>query len=276
MDHMKKSFKAILALLLVLVVASLVGCGKEVAKEDNHIKLGITDSESKIWNYIKEELAKEDIELEIVHFTDYSRPNRALADGDIDLNAFQHYAFFEGFIEDHNLDLTSIGETIIAPIGLYSNKIDDVSQVQKGDRISIPNDDTNGGRTLILLQTAGLITVDPEAGLLPTLKDITSNPLELEIIEVDAATTPRTIDDVTIATINSGFAIDAGYIPTEDSIFLEPVDENSKPYINIIAVRTEDKDNPIYKRVVEVYQTEAVKDLIFEEYKGSRTTPWSD
>ena len=272
---MKKIKLSVVCLLLILSAIVFTACSNTTGKdEQNLIRLGINGDESEVWTYIKEELAKEDINLEIVSFSDYTRPNLALSEGEIDMNSFQHYAFFNKFIEEHNLDLTAIGETVIAPIGLYSSKIKDVKELKAGDKIAIPNDATNGGRTLILLQTAGLIKVDPTSGSLPTLKDIIDNPLELEIIEVDASTTPRTLDDVTVAAINSQFAVDAGFFPSKDAIFLEPIDENSKPYINIIATRTEDKDNPIYKKVVEIYQTDEVREIIDRIYKGSQVTAW--
>ena len=264
--------KRILTLLLVLIsIATLTACG---AKEESVVKVGVTGSESEVWNHIKDELAKEGIKLEIVSFSDYTRPNLALADGEVDINAFQHYAFFENFIEEHDLDLVPIGETVIAPMGIYSAKISHISEIKEGDKISIPNDATNGGRALILLQTAGLIKVDEAAGLLPTLKDITENKLNLEIIEVDASTTARTLEDVTCAVINSGFAVDAGFTPKEDAIFLETIDDNSRPYINIIAARREDKDNEVLKRIVELYQSDKVKEIINRLYKGSQVTTW--
>lgn len=273
---MKKIKVSVIALVLILLVGTLTGCGKSTVEEEDKktIKIGITGAETEVWSYIKEKLAEEGITLEVVSFGDYTRPNLALSEGEIDINSFQHYAFFNKFKEEQNLDLTAIGETVIAPIGLYSSKITDVKELKERDKIAIPNDTTNGGRTLILLQTAGLIKVDPAVGNLPTLKDVIENPLNLEIIEVDAATTPRMLDDVAASAINSGVAVDAGLTPTSDSIFLEPVDENSKPYINIFAVRTEDKDNPIYKRLIELYQTDEVKEIIDRIYKGSQVTTW--
>lgn len=269
-----KNIKLIIISLLVLTLGILSACSSSPAKEADVIKLGINGSETEVWAHIKEELAKDGIVLEVVSFGDYIRPNLSLAEGEIDLNAFQHYAYFDKFKAEHELELTAIGETIIAPIGLYSNKIVDVSELKSGDKIAIPNDETNGGRTLILLQTAGLIKIDPTGGKLPTLKDIIENPLSLDIIEVDAATTPRILDDVAVATINSTFAVDSGLLPTVDSIFLEPVNEESKPYINIIAARTADKDNPLYKKIVEAYQTDEVEEILMELYKGSQVKAW--
>ncbi|MGB4588429.1 MAG: MetQ/NlpA family ABC transporter substrate-binding protein [Clostridiaceae bacterium] len=273
---MKNTKKIIAGLTIAIAAFGFTGCGaKATAKEeDKVIKLGVTGSESEVWNYVKGELAKEGITLEVVSFSDYTKPNQALADGEIDVNAFQHYAFFNKFIEEHKLDLTAIGETVIAPLGIYSDKIKDISELKDGDEISIPNDATNEGRALILLQTAGLIKIAPEAGILSTLKDVTENRLNLKLIEVDASTTARTLEDVTASLINSGFAVDAGFNPANDSIFLEPIDENSKPYVNIIAARTEDKDSEVLKRIVEIYQTEPVKEIINELYKGSQQISW--
>jgi D-methionine transport system substrate-binding protein len=269
-----KNIKLVVIGLLVLALGILSACASSDTNENNVVKLGINGAETEIWTYMKEVLAKDGITLEIVSFGDYVRPNLSLAEGEIDLNAFQHYAYFDKFKAEHKLDLTAIGETVIAPIGLYSNKIKNVSELKSGDKIAIPNDETNGGRTLILLQTAGLIKIDPAVANLPTLKDITENTLELEIVEVDASTTPRILDDVAVAAINSTFAVDSGLLPTEDSIFLEPVNENSKPFINIIASKTADKDNESYKKVVEAYQTDEVEKILMELYKGSQVRAW--
>lgn len=273
---MKRLRLGIILLVFLLLATTISACGKQVVTEDEEkvIKLGITGPETEEWTYLKEQLAEEGITLEIISFSDYTRPNLALAEGEIDINAFQHYAFFDQFIEDHNLDLTAIGETIIAPLGLYSEKLESIEDVAEGAKIAIPNDETNRGRSLVLLQTAGLIELDPDVEGLPTIQDIAENPLDLDIIEVEAATTPRMLEDVELSIINSTIAVDAGLIPTEDSVFLEPVDENTKPYINIFAARTEDKDDPNLKKLLEVYHTDEVKEIINRIYKGSQIPNW--
>ena len=273
---MKKIRLGIIVLVLVLLAGALSACSKSASTDEDEriIKLGITGPETEEWTYLKEQLAEEGITLELVSFSDYTRPNLALSEGEIDINAFQHYAFFDQFKEEHNLDLTAIGETIIAPLGLYSTKVKDVKDLVEGDKIAIPNDGTNGGRSLILIQTAGLIKIDPDVEGLPTLSDIVENPLDLEIIEVEAATTPRMLDDVELSVINSTIAVDAGFIPIEDAVFLEPVNEDTKPYINIFAARTEDKDDPDLKKLIENYQTDEVKEIIDRVYKGSQIPNW--
>lgn len=269
---MKKTL--VLTLILALV---LVSCGKknnEVSEksEETIIKLGINSDELSVWNYVAEELQKENIKLEFVTFGDYTRPNLALAEGEIDINAFQHYAFFNQFVEDHKLDLTPIGETVIAPLGLYSNKYESIEEIQDGFKIAIPNDATNGGRALNLLKAAGIIDVlDTE---LPKLEDITENKYNIEFIEIDASLLARTLDDVDFGIINSGFAVNAGFAPSEDAVYLEQINESTNPYINIIVARTEDKDDENLKRVVEIYQTDEVEEIIEKIYKGSQKIAW--
>lgn len=247
----------------------------DAAQEPVTVKLGVVGENNETWAVISEILAEENINLELVKFADYSLPNQALADGEIDLNSFQHYAYLNNEIAEKGLDLTVIGDTIIAPLGLYSDKITDISQLKDGDLIAIPSDATNGGRSLKVLETAGLITVDPAAGYVPTLSDIVENPLNLEFIEVEAANTASLLPDVAAAIINGGHAVDNGFSPAQDAIYLEPVVEGAEnPYINVIVARTEDKDNEVYKRIVEVYQTEEIAAVIEDTYKGSYIPAW--
>ena len=155
-------------------------------------------------------------------------------------------------------------------MGIYSKKITDLSQLKDNSTVAIPNDSSNSGRALILLQEAGLIKLAEGSGLFPRIKDIISNPKNLKIVELVATQIPRSIDDVDIAVINNGVAVEANYSPLEDSLFLEDAkNEKLKPYFNIIASREDNKDNPLVKRVVEVYQSQKIKDLIIEYYKGS-------
>ena len=262
---------------ILLAFTSLLTLSACAAKdsEKKTVKLGVVGENNEQWQPVIDALADEDVTLEIVTFADYNMPNQALADGEIDLNAFQHYAFLNNQIKEKGYDLTAIGETIIAPLGIYSQKITDVSQFAEGDKIAIPNDATNGGRSLKLLESAGLITVDPDAGYTPTVKDITDNPLSLDIIEVDAANTASLLPDVTASIINGGNAVDNGLIPSDDAIYLESVDKDSdNPYINIIVARTEDKDDELLNHIVDLYHTDKVKQVIAEQYKGSYLPVW--
>lgn len=249
----------------------------EAAAEPVTVKVGVVGENNEQWTPVIESLAEEGITLELVKFSDYSLPNRALNDGEIDLNAFQHYAYFDNDVAANGYELTAIGETIIAPLGVYSGKITSLDELQDGDTIAIPNDATNGGRALKVLEAAGVITVDPAAGYTPTLADITENPKNIGFYEVEAANTASLLPDVAAAIINGGHAVDNGLNPTEDSIYLETVAEGSdNPYINIIAARTADKDDPIYQKVVDAYRSPEVAEVINTVYKGAYIPAWED
>lgn len=275
--------KNILAILTVLVLVLLVSCNsnnssepstKSANTEIHKVKLGIVGSDLRIWGEVAKRLKEKNIEIEFVQFTDYNTPNDALLNKDIDLNAFQHRIFLNNYNETKGSDLTPIGNTINAPLGIYSQKIKSLDEIKDGSIIAIPNDSTNGGRSLILLQTAGFIKLKKEAGLKPTPKDIEKYNIAIKIEELDASQTARVLPDVTASIINSGMARDAGFTPTTDSIYLEKVDENSEPYINIIAARSEDVENEIYKKIVAEYQSEETKKLIEDTYKGGLIPAW--
>lgn len=272
--------KSIFILILALSIL-LAGCGNGSSTpadsgngdESVVVRVGLTGSDSKVWNHIKEEAAKENIDIQPVYFDSYPLPNAALDSGEIEMNNFQHYIYLEKEIEQLGYDLTVIGETVLAPLGIYSKQVESIEEVQDGASIVIPDDVTNGGRALLLLQENGLITVDPAAGNTPTIKDI-ENPRNFNIIELAATNIPASLEEVPLAVINSGVATNAGYIPSQDAIVLEEAKSGENPYVNIIVVRTEDKDNPVYKRIVELYQTDAVKDIIQEDSKGSSFPVW--
>ncbi|MBZ9633850.1 MetQ/NlpA family ABC transporter substrate-binding protein [Clostridium sp. FP1] len=270
---------SVLTVVALITITALVGCGssKEVSTTPSNtptkkqvIKLGVTGDEHVLWDKIKVKLAKEDIDLQLVNFSDYIRPNQALSDGEIDANAFQTIGYFNKFKAEHKLDLTSIGNTVLAPMGIYSKTVVDIKTLKDGAKIAIPNDASNGGRALILIQEAGLIKLRDGVGITPTVKDIIENKKNLKIIELVATQIPRSIQDVDIAAINNGVAVDAGYSPLKDSIYTEDVKKESvKNYFNIIAVKTKDKDNATLKKLVKAYQTDETKKVIQELYKGA-------
>lgn len=276
---MKKLILVLVAILSIL----LVGCnGKDNKKADNSnlngeeatvVRVGLTGSDSKVWEHVKEEAAKENINIELVFFDSYPLPNAALDSGEIELNAFQHYIYLNKEVEQHGYELSVIGETVFAPLGLYSKQIQNIEELEDGATIVIPDDVTNGGRALLLLQANNLIAVDPAAGNTPTIKDIL-NLRNFKIVELAATNIPASLEEVPLAVINSGVATDAGYIPSQDAIVLENAKPGENPYINIIVARTEDKDNEVYKRIVEIYQTDATKAVIEEDTKGSSIPVW--
>lgn len=234
------------------------------------LKLAITGEKSDVWENVKERLIDEGVDLELVFFSDYIIPNTALADGDVDLNAFQTEIFFSNYVEESGAELTSLIPTVLAPMGIYAGQIDDIAQLKENDKISVPNDPTNGGRALILLQAAGIIKVNPDAGLTPAVRDITENPLNIQIVELAAPQIPTTLDEVALGVVNSGIAVTAGFAPLEDSIFIE--DENTEGienYYNIIAVQTARKDDPAILKVIEIYQTDETKEVIKESSNGA-------
>lgn len=274
--------KVILVLALVLSISILlVGC---TSKDNNQadsanveeatvVRVGLTGSDSKVWNHVKEEASKENIDIELVFFDSYPLPNAALDSGEIELNAFQHHIYLNKEVEQFGYELSVIGETSFAPLGIYSKQIQSVEELEDGAKIVIPDDVTNGGRALLLLQANGLIIVDSEAGNIPSIKDI-ENPRNFEIIELAATNIPASLEEVPLAVINSGVARDAGFIPSQDAIVLEEGKPGENPYINIIVARTEDKDNEVYNRIVELYQTDATKAVIEEDSKGSSIPAW--
>ena len=212
--------------------------------------------------------------VELQKFSDYSQPNEALIAGDIDLNAYQHHKFLDEFNESKGSDLISIGDTMLAPMALYSEKIKSIDELEDGAKVAIPNDPTNGSRALFLLQEAGLIKVDGQAGDLIGVDKVTDNPKNLEIIEMDASTTPRSLEDVDIAAVNDTFALDSG-LDKEKSVFVEdPKSESVKEYINLIAARKEDENNEAYKEFVKYYQTEETKKDMEEITKGAWLPAW--
>ena len=270
---MKKWLTFAASALVVLVLAA--GCGNSASdKKEVTVKLGVVGADTDVWDDVQSRLKDEGINLEYVKFTEYSQPNTALVNGDIDLNSFQTKYFLDNFNEEFNADLVSIGNTVNAPMGIYSDKVQSVDELQDGAKVAIPNDVTNGGRALLVLQTAGLIKVDEAAKQAPTVSDITDNPKRLEIVELEASQTARALQDVDASVINSGMAVDAGLNPPKDSIFIEPVDDTSRPYVNVIAARKEDEDNKTYAKVVDAYQTEETKKVIEETSKGASVPGW--
>ncbi|MGD7046488.1 MetQ/NlpA family ABC transporter substrate-binding protein [Jeotgalibacillus proteolyticus] len=249
--------------LVSILTLTLAACGGD---EDGPVRIGISGSDTRIWDFVAEKAAEEDIEIQIVTFSDYVQPNIALSEGELDLNAFQTISYFDDFIEERELDLAPIASTVIAPMALYSEKIDSIEELPEGATIAVPNEATNLGRALLLLEEAELIELSDEAGLTGTEQDITSNPKNIEILPVVAGQAPRSLPDVDAAIINNGIAVDAGFSPVNDSIFRES--DTATPYINIIAAQTEDTDREDLQRIGELYQEDDVAEFIEEEYDG--------
>ncbi len=279
---MKKN--KILALSVALVL-SLSACGTSASTQSSsgssdagaitEVTVGVVGSNNEQWDTVNELLAKENIQVKLVEFAEYKLPNAALDSGEIDLNAFQHKAYLEKEIADLGYDISILGDTILAPLSLYSNYITDIDQLKEGDKIAVPSDPTNEGRCFKILESAGVLEVDPAAGYIPEIKDITSNPLNLEFVEVEAANTASLLPDVAAAFVNGAHAVDNG-LKLEDAVYTERVEPGSdNPYINIIACRTGEENNEVYQKVLAAYQSEESAQAILDIYQGAYIPAWN-
>ncbi|MCK4257703.1 MAG: MetQ/NlpA family ABC transporter substrate-binding protein [Halanaerobiales bacterium] len=254
--------------LYVLLVGALLLLGLFVGgvSAKDVIKIGATPvPHVEILEFIKPILLEKGITLEIIEFNDYVQPNLALADGELDANFFQHIPYLNTFSNDRHLGLDYIAGVHIEPLGLYSKKISKIEELKKGSIVAIPNDPTNEGRALLLLQAAGLIKLDEQAGLEATPIDIVENPLKLKFRELDAAQLPRVLEDVAGAIINTNYALNADFVPLEDAIIIEG---SQSPYVNVIAVRKSDT-NPNLRILAEVLISKEVQNFILEKYEGA-------
>lgn len=260
---MKKT-KIVLAALLALTTAfSVVGCGKKTGK----LVVGATIlPHSEILNHIKPALKEKGIDLEVKEFTDYALLNPALTDKQLDANFFQHVPYMEEYAQKNNVKLVSVAKVHVEPMGAYSKKIKSVSELKEGAVVAVPNDATNEGRALLLLQKQGLIKLKDPNGLSQTPKDITENTKKLTFKELEAAQLPRVLQDVDLAVINTNFALEGKLNPTKDALFIE--DKNS-PYANVLTVRPDNKDEAAIKELVNALNSEDVKTFINEKYAGA-------
>ena len=277
---MKK--KILLSLLMVFSVVFLAACGnntenKETANkteetapagEEKTVKIAVSpEPHAAIVEQVKEDLAKEGITLEIVEFDDYVIPNTATADKEVDLNFFQHEPYFDNFVKENGIDnLVKIGAVHLEPIGIYSSKYKSLEELQDGDEVIIPNDATNGGRALLLLEKEGLIKLDDNTNLAATEANIVENKKNLKFTAMEEASIPSTYQEAGIAVINSNYALGVNLNPLNDSLAIE---DTKSPYANIVVARTEDAEKPEIKKVMEALNSEKVKKYIEDTYKGA-------
>ncbi len=275
-----KKILLILAALAMMAVAAGCGGGQQPASSgsgsgaakpaDNKsvtLKIGATPvPHAEILEIVKPMLKKEGIELQVIEFSDYIQPNLALNDKELDANFFQHTPYLENFVAEHKeLKLKNAGGVHIEPMGVYSKKIKKLDELKDGAVIAIPNDPTNGGRSLMLLAKANVIKLKDGASVNATVHDIIENPKNIKFQEVEAAQVPRTLDDVDAAVINTNFAMQVPLVPTKDAMFME---DKTSPYVNIVAVREGDEKRPEIQKLMKALTSKEVKDFIDSKYKG--------
>jgi D-methionine transport system substrate-binding protein len=235
--------------------------------QDKTLKIGVTAGpHAQIFEQVKKIAEKDGLKIQIVEFSDYVQPNAALAAGDLDANSYQHKPYLDQQIKDRGYKFAHVGYTVNFPIGIYSKKVKKLDELKEGAKFGIPNDPTNGGRVLLVLQDQGLIKLKPEAGLKATPLDVVSNPKKLKFVELDAAQLPRSLDDLDASAINTNYALSAGLSPAKDAIAQESA---KSPYVNLLAVREQDKNQPWVAKLVKAYQSEPVRQFIQSEFKGA-------
>lgn len=266
--------KARLLSVLFISVCVLAGCG-EREKDPNHIKVGVIVGAEQRVAEIAQRVAKDKygLNVELIAFNDYVLPNEALSKGDIDVNAFQHKPYLEQQIKDRGYKLVSVGGTFLYPMAGYSKKIRVLDEIQEGDQVAVPNDPTNLGRSLLLMEKVGLITLKEGVGLLPTILDIAENPKRLKIIELDAPQLPRSLDDqkIVLAVINTTYASQIDLSPIKNGIFMEDKDS---PYVNVIVAREDNKDDEKVKKFVQSYESDTVAEAADDIFQGGAIRGW--
>lgn len=277
---MSKWLKQVTALGLAagLLVPTLASVSAQDKSFDGQtVTVGVAgDDEVAVWEFVAEKAAKEGITLEVTLFNDYVQPNVAVANGSLDLNAFQHIAYLESWNEENKENLQPLGYTYVSPLGVYSEKVESVEDLEDGATIAIPNDPTNGGRALLVLEQAGIIEVDDEAGVLPTPADITKNDKNLKFEELDAAQVAAALPDVDAAIINTNYALDNGLSVSEDAIFVDTEDLSkvNEVYKNVLVTREDETENELYLHILSLYQAEDTAEKITEVTKGANIAAW--
>lgn len=249
-----------LSALALTGALALTACGSgesdaELGTEGNPVQLGVVGASEPYWTTFEEAVEAEGIQLDIVDFTEYTQPNPALSEGELDINQFQHIQYLADYNVSAGDDIQPIGATAIYPMGLYSEKYDSVDQIQEGETAIVPNDTVNQARGLLVLQSAGLITLQDGGNASSTPEDIIEEESKVEVSALDAAVTVTSLPDVAAAIVNNDFMGDAGLTPEDAIAQDDPEDPAALPYVNIFATKAEDKDNEVLNKLVEIYQT---------------------
>jgi len=272
---MKKLVTSVLSLALAL---SLAACGKQEAApapaaseggEAKEVTLKVGASpvpHAEILKYVQPKLKEQGVNLEIKEFTDYIQPNVQVFEKQLDANFFQHLPYLEQFNKDNKMDLVQTVPVHIEPFGGYSKKIKKIDELADGATIALPNDPTNNGRALALLEKNGIIKLKEGAGINGTVKDVVENKKNVKFKEVEAAMLPRVLEEVDLALINTNYALEAKLVPTKDALFIE---DKESPYANYLVARPDNKDSDAIQKLVKALNTPEVKKFIEEKYKGA-------
>jgi D-methionine transport system substrate-binding protein len=254
--NLKKSF--------VALAAAATFSGAVAAEELSVAATPVPHAE--ILEFVKPQLAEQGVELDVKVFTDYIQPNIQVDQKRMDANFFQHQPYLDEFNEGRGTNLVTVTGVHVEPFGAYSSKIDSLDELQEGAVVAIPNDPTNGGRALLLLQKAGVITLKDESKITATPRDIADNPKDLDFKELEAATLPRILNQVDLALINTNYALEAGLNPSEDALVIEG---SESPYVNILVARPDNKDSEAMQKLAAALKSDAVRDFIMEKYEGA-------
>jgi len=262
-----KKLSIVLSVVVALSLFVFSGCSSKNSGGKTKLVVGASPTpHALILKEIQPILAEKGIELEIKEFTDYVTPNTALNDKQLDANFFQHTPYMENFAKENNMELVAIAKVHVEPMGAYSDKIKSADELKDGALVAIPNDPTNEGRALLLLQKQGLIKLKDEDELIQTPKDIVENPKNLQFKELEAAQLPRVLQDVDLAVINTNYALEGDLNPAEDAIFMEDKDS---PYANVLTVRPDNQNDPAIQELAKALNSETVRKFIEENYGSS-------
>jgi D-methionine transport system substrate-binding protein len=261
---------AVIAVVVAMLWSRDDEAGASGGEQREKVVLGTVGASDPYWQVLVDAAAEEGIDLEVTDFADYTQPNPALSEGELDVNQFQHLVYLAEYNVANDDDIVPVGSTAIYPLGLYSTKVDSVEEIRDGDTVVVPDDDSNQARALLILQSAGLVTLEDGGSIYSTLADIDESASRVEVKAIKADLTPTSLPDVAAAVINNDFVEKAG-LEFEDALATDDVeDPNALPYVNVFAVRAEDRDDPTLLKLVEVYQeTQAVLDGVQDVSGGT-------
>jgi D-methionine transport system substrate-binding protein len=256
--------------IVALVAAGLLTLALPAQAET--IRVGVTAGpHAEVMDVVKKVAAERGLDVKVVEFTDYVIPNQALALKDLEANSFQHEPYLKNQISKTGWKIVKVATTIVSPQGVYSQKYKTLAELPEGARVAIANDPSNGARGLMILALHGVIKLKDPTDVASTVADITDNPKKLRFIELDAAQLPRALQDVDLVSINNNYAVQAGLNPAKDAIARETAEG---PWVNILAVREEDKDKPWVKQLIDAYHSDPVKTFIETRFKGTYIAAW--